>query len=66
MVIAFTARNFRFIYSTHLGVMCHPFTRCAAAMLDARLWRDGFRYSKMDFLIYWSRSANCCPSTWMH
>jgi hypothetical protein len=28
MVIAFTAGNFRFTYSTHLGVMCHPSTRC--------------------------------------
>ena len=31
MVIAFTARNFRFTYSTHLGVMCHIYNRCVAA-----------------------------------
>jgi hypothetical protein len=31
MVIAFTARNFRFTYSTQLGVMCQRSNRCAAA-----------------------------------
>ena len=31
MVITFSARNFRFTYSTHLGVMCHIYNRCVAA-----------------------------------
>jgi hypothetical protein len=31
MVLTFATGNFRFTYSTHLGVMCHPFTRCVAA-----------------------------------
>jgi len=43
MVIAFTAGNFRFTYSTHLGVMCHIFIRCEAAFFFVFYRRPGSR-----------------------
>lgn len=48
MVIAFTAGNFRFTYSTHLGVMCQhllPLRSSVPAFLNFRMAIAGRLYA---------------------